>query len=377
MNQNKRGFALLMVLFLITITAILGVTYLASASLKRISSKNMVSLARAKYLAECGVQHAMYVCRNNPSQLVGTSVSHVIGPYNADTTADTYAFYGTPTLATVGQWTLVGVGTCGTVSQTTSVMVYRTGGTDFTNNQSLMSVGSITIPAGVNITGNLTVSGSVTNKGYVDGVISYTSNYTASTGRTTHTPVKLASASVPSMNWSNYKQYKLYSTTYNAQQLANSTLEPGVFPNNNCITAGNPAGIAYYTIGIIYSNFTFQGTIVINGDLYIFGNNISITPVSGFPALVVTGRIYVVDNTTFTANGVVYAAQGISPYIINTAVSQTTINGGFVSGVRGYDSTIQGTHQIVYSASKCKLYDPTGATSDAASATLQVTNWND
>ena len=378
MNRNRRGFALQMVLFLITITAILGVTYLSSASLKRASSLNMVSVARAKYLAECGVQHAMYVCRNNPSQLVGTSAAKMTGPYNADATSDTYAFYGTPTPLVLGQWTLTGVGTCGTVSQTVSVTVYRTGGTDFTNNQGLMSVGNITIPAGVKITGNLIDSGSVTNKGYVDGVISYTGNFGNSNGgTTTKTPVKVASASVPTINWNNYKQYKLYSSTYNAQQMANSTLQPGIFPNNNCITAGNPAGIAYYTIGILYTNFTYQGTIVINGDLYIDGTNISITPVSGFPALVVTGRIYVVDNSTFTANGLVYAAQGMSPYIINTPVSQTTINGGFVSGVRGYDSTLQGTHQIVYSAAKCKLYDPTGAASDASSATLQITTWND
>jgi hypothetical protein len=377
MNPKKNAFALLMVLFLITITAILGVTYLASASLKRASSLNMVSLARAKYLAECGLQHAMYVCRNNPSQLVGTSAAHPTGPYNADATTDTYAFYGTPTPTVLGQWTLTGVGTCGTVSQTSSVTVNRTGGTDFTNNQGLMSAGSITVPSCVNITGNLIDSGSVTNKGYVNGVISYTGTFTASTGTTTKTPVKLSSASIPTMNWNNYKQYKVYSTTYNAQQLANSTLQPGVFPNNNCITAANPAGIAYYTIGIMYTNFTFQGTIVINGDLYIDGINISITPVTGFPALVVTGNIYVVDNSTFTANGLVYAAQGMTPYIINTAVSQTTINGAFVSGTRGYNSTLLGSHQIVYSAAKCKLYDPTGATSDAASASLQITSWND
>ena len=378
MNSNKRGFALLMVLFLITISAILGVTYLSSSSLKRISSKNMVNLARAKYLAECAVQHAMYICRNNPSQLVSTSASHVIGPYNADGTSDTYAFYGTPAPLVVGQWTLVGVGTCGTVSQTSSVTVYRTGGTDFTNNQGLMSVGNITVPAGVNITGNMTVSGSVTNRGSVNGIVSYTGTFNNTNGgTTTKTPVRISSATIPSINWNNYKQYKLYSTTYNAQQMANSTLQPGVFPNDNCITAGNPAGIAYYSIGIIYSNFTYHGTIVISGDLYIFGTNISITPVNGFPALVVTGKIYLVDNTTFTANGLVYGAQGIMPYIINTAVSQTMINGGFVSGVRGYDSTLQGTHQIVYSAAKCKLYDPTGAASDAASATLQITSWND
>ena len=111
MNRNRRGFALQMVLFLITITAILGVTYLSSASLKRASSLHMVSVARAKYLAECGVQHAMYVCRNNPSQLVGTSAAKMTGPYNADATSDTYAFYGTPTPLVLGQWTLTGVGT--------------------------------------------------------------------------------------------------------------------------------------------------------------------------------------------------------------------------------------------------------------------------
>ena len=116
----------------------------------------------------------------------------------------------------------------------------------------------------------------------------------------------------------------------------------------------------------------------VNGDLYMDGANLSFTAVTGFPALVVTGRIYTVDYSSFTSNGLVYAAQGMSPYVFNTVYSTSQITGGFVSGVRGYDSTLTtGSHKITYSASQCKLFDPTGATSDAASATLQTTTWND
>jgi hypothetical protein len=355
MRRGQHGFALLMVLLLISISAILGLTFLASSSIQRAGSKNLLSVMRAKYLAESGVQHAIYLCKNNPSQLAGSSSESLIGPYSADGSSDSYSFYGVPAPLVVGQWTLVGVGTCGGITQTSSVTVYRDGGTDFTNRQSMMSGGNITIPEGVSIIGDLTVSGTVTR-----------------------TPVKVSSASIPSINWNNYKQYKLYSKTCNARQLYDSYLDPGNIPGDTCITAANPAGVAYVNGSVVLdANFTLKGTLVVNGNLYINGRGISITSVSGFPSLVVTGRIYVVDYAELTCDGMVYATQGMSPYIWITPNSKSKITGGFVSGVRGYDSVLSGSHQIIHSASRCKLYDPTGTVSDASSATIQVTAWND
>ena len=65
-NQKKKGFALILVLILVMVSAILGVTYLASASLKQIGAEP-ADRGAAHYLAESAVQHAMYICVTNPS----------------------------------------------------------------------------------------------------------------------------------------------------------------------------------------------------------------------------------------------------------------------------------------------------------------------
>lgn len=370
---------MMMVLLLIAVSSILGVSYLASVSLQRASSKNLVTVTRARYLAESAVQHAIYACKNTPATLATTSSTSMLGPYTTgDGTSDSYKLYGTPDPVIVGQWTLVGVGVCGSITQTVRATVFRDGGSDFSNKQSMMAGGNITIPAAVRIIGDLTSSGKVTNAGYVDGLITYASTYTSAGGTTTKTPVKVNNQPIPTLAYNNYKTYKIYGKSYNGYQMYNSTLAPGTFANNTVVSSSNPAGIAYYNnLAIMYDNFTFTGTLVVNGDLYIDGTNISITATKGFPALVVMGRIYAVDYSTFTCNGLVYAAQGVVPYIFHTTYSTTKITGGFLSAARGYDATLTGSHQIIYAADKCKIYDPTGTASDASSATVTVTSWND
>jgi hypothetical protein len=378
-RRTQHGFALMLILVLVGLAVVLGMTYISEAALKQMSSKALPAVTRARYLAESGIQHAIYVCQTAPRTLAASSASNMLGPYSLDDSGDTYTFYGTPDPLVLGQWTLVGQGASGSVVQRVTAVVFRNGGTDFTGGQSMASCGAITIPTGTKVTGNLLVSGNVTNKGIVDGTISYTGNYTASGGgTTTHTPVKVTSAVTPTLTWSDYEQYTISSLTYNAQKTNNVTLDSSTVSNGTCVGAGNPAGVLWvHNNAFITDNFTFTGTLLAEGNLYIIGRNVHLTAVHGFPAIVSSQKIYIADGATITIDGLVYEEQGVLPYLTDTPNARITINGAFVSKVRGFDTTLRGTHQLTYTASRCVLLNPRDNTNDAGTARVQITTWND
>ncbi len=140
----------------------------------------------------------------------------------------------------------------------------------------------------------------------------------------------------------------------------------------------NPGGVLVVNgSAVILNNFTFQGTLVVNGSLYIDGTNINFSALSGFPALVVIGQIFIVDYSTFTCNGLVSSMSGLRVYSGPASHSTGTITGGYVSSAVAYDPTLGGTHQLICNAAACKLYDTSGATSDATTAKIQITQWSE
>ncbi len=91
-RARQHGFALLLVLVLVLVAGTLGASYLSSASIKLASSVNMDSATRARYLAESGLEHAMYLLRSNPGVLVN-SVAAPLGPYKIDGSDNTYILW--------------------------------------------------------------------------------------------------------------------------------------------------------------------------------------------------------------------------------------------------------------------------------------------
>lgn len=120
-SKRQQGFALLLVLMVILVAGTLGVSYLSSASVKLASSANMANAARAKYLSESGLEHAMFLLRMDPNVLAN-SFTTPLGPYQVDTSGDTYIFWavgaGQPRL-----YTLSAQATVEGITQNTSVTV--------------------------------------------------------------------------------------------------------------------------------------------------------------------------------------------------------------------------------------------------------------
>lgn len=99
--RAKRGVALLLVLGIVVVFSVGAMTYLTSTTVRTTGAKNLLLASRARYLAESGVQHAIYLLRAKP-ELMSTRVSEAtaFGPCYADANSgDWYKFYAVADLS--------------------------------------------------------------------------------------------------------------------------------------------------------------------------------------------------------------------------------------------------------------------------------------
>lgn len=119
-NRRQSGFALLLVMMVVVAASILGMSYLSGATVMLACSRNLASASRAKYLAECGVQHAMEVLATNAGSL-GSSQGNPLGPYYVDAGSDRYFLYAVADGP--GRHILGGIGYVGAAKQQASATV--------------------------------------------------------------------------------------------------------------------------------------------------------------------------------------------------------------------------------------------------------------
>ena len=385
-QSRRRGFALLLVMMLVMVAAILGITYMSTASVKAASSDNLVQASRAKYLAESAVQHGMYMLQKDSTQFTNTSAAHPLGPYYADDSQNTYVFWAQKA-ADTGVWTVSGRGTCGALAQTSSATVFCGAGVDVMKGQGMYATGSpITVPTGIKVYGNISVKGSIKNTGYIEGDITYSSGTLSKADEGNHvgTVTKVLSTSItpPTILYSDYSStYKLPGQTCTSARDRNSYLTySDPLCKDKAATSSNPGGVVYmdpYYAGtvVISSNVDFTGTIVINGDIIFDGSNVKLKAKTGFPAIVCTGSIYVTQGTNVDIQGLVVANNGIRAYT-SGMYTKTTITGGLLTQGRAYDSGLMyGTHELHFNADMCRLYDVKTGKNTAAS--MKVLNWFD
>lgn len=123
--RGRSGFALILVLIAVAVGVVLGMAYVSSASVKLHSSHNLLRAARAKYLAESGLQHALYVMWDNLSSIEATSSTHPLGPFQTDGTANSYEFWAVPDPCDIGLYRVTARATVDGVTQKSSLTVYR------------------------------------------------------------------------------------------------------------------------------------------------------------------------------------------------------------------------------------------------------------
>ncbi len=86
-HSARRGFALGLVMMFMAIAITVGLSYLASTSVKAVSSRNLKDAIRTEYIAESGVMHGIELFRSEGPTAFDSGVR---GPYYPDTSTDSY-----------------------------------------------------------------------------------------------------------------------------------------------------------------------------------------------------------------------------------------------------------------------------------------------
>jgi hypothetical protein len=182
----------------------------------------------------------------------------------------------------------------------------------------------------------------------------------------------------PAISSSDYTSYRLSGTSHCPASLVSNTFAANdPLANGQATSPANPGGVVKVdpvsgTTVTLADNLNFRGTLVVNGNLKL-GANVTLTAEDGFPAVVVTGRIYVTSGTNATINGLVVADKGISPYGASIG-SRTVINGGLLCQERLYDITLSGQHELNFDADRCRVYD---VKDPLGKASVEVVTWKD
>ena len=375
-TNRQSGFALLIVLMLLAIAVVLGLSYLAGAQIKLTSSGNLLVAARAKYLAESGIQHAMYLLQTDLVTMEKTSASSPLGPYYVDSTNDSYTFYGTK--ISNGKYQLHAAAAAGGAHQTAAATVTREPAAKVTTPATLTVGDSSVLGAYLAVQGNVYANGSLNNLAYIYGNASASGSITDTYSRITGAKTSGAPlAAVPQFVWSDFLTYAFYTQSYAATptDIIDNLDNSSPLSQGGAVTPANPGGVVHLRPKdgwVKLDNLTFTGTLVIDGDI-VMGRTVSLKAVSGFPAIVASGKIRIKNGAVVVITGLVKAGQGIWPEPAPVVVN-VTITGGVIAPANGYNYDIRGTNVIKESADRATVYDFQCRDSLPK---VRVTSWDD
>ena len=371
---------MLLVMILVASGVVLGFAYLSSASLRMVIAKNYCQMSRARYLAESGLEHAIYTVRFAPDDIENT----VLGPYYADDSSDYYYIHAEKVSESNRRYRLTAIATVGGVQRSSSVIIYRHPGELFEIEQGvLVDSGAIWLPWGLTLNGNVHVNGVLHNMALVNGDATTTGSLNDPWGRINgSTDANEDPVDAPNIQLSDYLSYSVSGESSTATESNSRDMgAPDALANGGAITETNQAGVMRLDPNVgdtltLKNNLKFTGTIVVEGDLVLNGENIELTAVDGFPAIIVTGTLYVTDKArNVTINGLVVANQGIDSDGW-TPNASTTVNGAVVSTTVGYNSGLHGNHTLNYDADRAAIYNINSEPEDRIPK-VTMREWND
>jgi Tfp pilus assembly protein PilX len=402
MRRRPRGIALMMVIAVIAIASVLGYVMLSTASLQNHAGANQVKLLSADYLAESGINIAMYYLQY-PGRAPALNAEGYWSGMNAEYTLPN----GSPATLTVGvqqamdnssppkpvPWTyeIATSAAVGSDTDPTHRVTRTTGARVYVRNEFVMRPGAVVSNNAITFYGPITTSGDVygakqmgiksgtltpaiNGAGYaLSGIVS--SGYIAP--RDGFIALSNTSAGAPiapsNSNVNLYKFYNVEDKRYEAGLITTVTdiltgLLGLVFPPP---APDNPAGVVYKDATssplVLSDNQTINGTLVVEGDLQIKGTNITINPQPGFPALIVTGNLEIYQSgRNLTSNGLTYIGGQLKsnnnglPAPPQSLASTFTVNGGLIFGsssVVPIPTTYNVKTLITYNATKARAPD--------------------
>jgi hypothetical protein len=372
---------MMLVLILVAAGVVLGFAYLSSAALKAQVATSYSDLSRARYLAESGVNHGVWTLRFEPDSIVDT----MLGPYYADGTEDYYFVTAQEVPGNDGYFQVTAIATVDGVQRSSAATVYRTAAPQVEVSHGLLVGSGFTwSPSALSIDGDVHVNDMFFNMADIDGNASASSFLWDPWGHVSGATEQFADhVELPPVSSDQYADgYTFGSIEHTpAVHTERDWTQGNPLNGGAAVTADNMGGVVKIVPedgndAVLHDNVDFTGTLIIEGNLYLNGRNINLSSVEGFPALIVTGKVYVTNSArNVTISGLVCADGGIESYGHSRNAS-TTINGAVVSKTGGYSVSLYGDHQLNFEASLARVYDMTLPPQQRAPS-VKIVDWND
>jgi hypothetical protein len=409
--HQRNGLALMLVVAVVALASMLGLVMLSTATLANRASANQGRMFSADYLAQSGVNLAMYYLQY-PDRAPAAQIN--ASGYWGGTAGDiaiSSAVQGTVNVTVTrdasDSWTyeVVSTGTAGVqsdtaLSRTTGARIYVRN--EYQAHYAAAANYDFTAPAGFLFTGDVYGKGLLAFRTSVSG-LQYGVSGTAHCGSKQN---NTGFISTPGGGWdimtnplygaptsgdlNLYRTYTVRDITYNCDTIPSATTSLtgalGVVTKSS--SASNPAGVWYRdgaTGGLftLNDNVTINGTLVIDGDLRINGAGIVITPNAGYPGLIVTGNVTIVQPTkSLTVNGTMYCGKQLlqtgAPGGTVSLYSKLTVNGSLLMGsttLAPTGSPYLVTTTLTYDATKSKSPDLTSASQLRYASGISILRW--
>lgn len=390
-TKHPRGIALVLVVSAVAIASVLGFVMLSSAALQTRAAANQGRLGAADYLAESGLNIAMYYLQNPDkapgyaTNFGGTGYWTGTGGYIslADSVEGTVNVSVTRDASDIWTYEIVSTAQAGTnvstkLTRTTGARVYVRN--EYVVKHAAAFNGNTTLQSFITVNGDVW---SAKNFGLRVGSPQSTVNGTVycktlSTGVGFIVPSSFSNAlptadlpapSTGTNGLNKYATYTINDVTYSragitGSSLGNTTLSP---------TGSNPAGIYYKDASSggdfqLLDNTTINGTLIVDGNVSVRGSNITINAEHGYPALIVSGYLEIQQPAkSLTVNGLCYVGSQLRTNTTTTPspaslISKLTVNGGLLMGTTGSSNIMSGYNiitAVTYNASKSKAPDMT------------------
>ena len=381
--HHRRGVALVLVVAVLATAAILGYALLSVNSLQAELSSNLAHSAGAEYAAESGARSAMYYLQlpsSAPSTWTSTGgyelYASAIG-LNDGTTAsfDVNAVDGSArniyTIQSTGRST---TGSAYTHTVTAGVTVTR-----------------VAIPGAGIFGGNITIPKNATfSYGSTSGAVAIQANgsVTKSNGSTVsgtivQSPLSSTAWTAPTAATVNYYGVGMSSPNYlaydgvtlgTAQLISGSSISTLSIP---LAASSNPGAVYYHNGNLTISGiFLLNGTLIVRGGTLTISSTATITPKTGYPALVCESGVTISgQNVVSTSNGVVFIGGNYTWTGTSNSGSKFAVSGALVmpSGST-IAATNNGSFSVTYASSKVIVPDLT--TFKQPGTSIKVNSWS-
>ncbi|MGH7177984.1 MAG: hypothetical protein ACREJC_11430 [Tepidisphaeraceae bacterium] len=322
-RPHSRGFALMLVIGVVALAAVLGLAMLSSVSLQSQVSANSARAAQAQYLAESGINLAMFYLQN-PDQAPALSGEFYPGQGGVAVNCAVPATVDTA-VERVGQDTYdvtatAHVGSSATNRLSRAVRVRMQVNSTFEVDRAGSFNGNFVVPAGTNFNGDVRADGqlSVTfPSGGVNGAV----QATGANVPTWTTPPSFPTTAAPTLPQVNLVKsvtadtpYYTYQDQSGNDQVGRPQLISGTIADEPKPAEDNPKNVWYSTDDVTIRDCTFTGTVVIArpGKVLSIEGQVNIASGSGMPAVVVGGNLALAPASQMTVDGLVYVGGGIA-----------------------------------------------------------------